>query len=191
MDLAADDARAHDHPRVGTGHILRGLILQEDGVAARVLASLGVTLARAGGLAEARPGAGSWRPRKAKALELTAAAERVIELALEETRDSVDTEHILAALVREPAGPATHILETLGARPWKVRRHLILALTGHEGNEFAEHELPSLALPRIEPRHQTSLERANEVRSARARFKREFRDDPTRSSPNRRPRSPA
>lgn len=184
MDLARADARARGHPRVGTGHILRGLVLQGDGVAAQVLGSLGVTLARAGGLAEHGRRARNWRPHRRKApLALTAAAERVIELACEETRKSVDTEHILAALVREPAGPATHILEALGARPWKVRRQLARALSAHEGIGFPEHELPSLTLPRLPSTEfptPEELKRINELRLARAKFRREIQDDPAK-----------
>jgi hypothetical protein len=128
---AQDEARDLDHEYIGTEHILLGLLRAEDGVAAPVLASLGVTLddtrervvAIVGrGPGEAAGGHVPFTPRAKKALELA------LRESLALGHDYIGTEHLLLGLSREGEGVAAQILEAKGADPETVRtaveRHL-------------------------------------------------------------------
>jgi ATP-dependent Clp protease ATP-binding subunit ClpC len=139
VQYAKDEARRFRGNTVGTEHVLLGLIREQDGVAARVLDRLGVSLGRAQNeirrqmeMMDTRaPGQGSrsWSP----------GARRVLELALDEARELnpklglpnfVDTEHLLLGLVREADSTAVRVLRALGVELEAVRREVIKLLGG-------------------------------------------------------------
>ena len=125
------EAKRLHHTHIGTEHLLLGLIGEEAGGAATVLARLGVAPPRVrraveGGLERGeRPVGGDVR--------LTPGAKRVIELTVEEARrlghDHIGTEHLLLGLVREEKGRAAGVLAGLGVEVERVR-HEVLRLTG-------------------------------------------------------------
>src|SRR5579862_7862382 len=110
--LAQDEARRLQHDYIGTEHLLLGLLREPEGVAARVLGTLGVTLddARAdvariiGSGDEATPGQIPFTPRAKKVLELS------LREALALDHNSIGTEHLLLGLLREHEGVAARIL---------------------------------------------------------------------------------
>ena len=124
------EAKRLHHTHIGTEHLLLGLLGEEAGGAAQVLARLGVAppqVRRAveGGLERGeRPVGGDVR--------LTPGAKRVIELTVEEARrlghDHIGTEHLLLGLVREEQGRAASVLAELGVEVERVR-HEVLRLT--------------------------------------------------------------
>jgi ATP-dependent Clp protease ATP-binding subunit ClpA len=130
--LAQDEARTLKHNYIGTEHILLGLLREEDGLAGRVLESLGVTaeevraqVARIVGQGdEAVSGQIAFTPRVKKVLELA------LHEALELGQDYIGTEHILLGLVREDGGVGARILCDFDADPQKVRNELIRMLSG-------------------------------------------------------------
>ena len=121
--LAQQEAADLGHGFIGTEHILLGLLAEHDGVAARALASLEVSLdaARAGvhdviGLSALSPtGSPPFTPRAKKVLELS------LREALEFGHNNIGTEHLLLGLVREGHGVAVQVLRTLGADTDRVR----------------------------------------------------------------------
>ena len=125
------EAKHLHHTHIGTEHLLLGLVGEETGGAAKVLARLGVAppqVRRAveGGLERGeRPVGGDVR--------LTPGAKRVIELTVEEARrlghDHIGTEHLLLGLLREEKGRAAGVLVGLGVDVERVR-HEVLRLTG-------------------------------------------------------------
>ena len=130
--LAQDEARALGHAYIGTEHVLLGLLREEEGLAARVLESLGVGLeevreqvARIVGSAEATPtGQVPFTPRAKKVLELS------LREALSLGHNYIGTEHVLLGLVREGGGVAARILDDLGAPAERVRAELLGLLGG-------------------------------------------------------------
>jgi ATP-dependent Clp protease ATP-binding subunit ClpC len=143
--LAQDEARLLGHGFVGTEHLLLGLLREEAGVAARVLASLEVTLDEvrsrvseivAGGEAGATTGQIPFTPR----------AKNVLELALREAlglgHNYIGTEHVLLGLVREQDGVAARILVDLGADAEKVRGEVLGALSGMAASGMSASDAP-------------------------------------------------
>jgi ATP-dependent Clp protease ATP-binding subunit ClpC len=121
--LAQDEARALCHSYIGTEHILLGLLREQDGLAARVLASLGVTyepvraaVVRMLGLGVDDPGGDL--PSTGPA---TAAVERAGREASVLGAEQLGTEHILLALMRPDGGAASRILQQLDVDPVAVR----------------------------------------------------------------------
>ncbi len=116
MSFAQEEARAFNHPYIGTEHLLLGLILEGEGVAARVLAELGVTITKARNAVEFIVGRGEG-PRQNTEIDLTARAKKVFEYAFDEARKLnhtyISTEHILLGLVRNAEGVATGVLEIM------------------------------------------------------------------------------
>ena len=113
---AQEEARAVGHDHIGTEHLLLGLLREPEGVAAKVLDTLGVKLDDVRGKAAAvRPPS---EPIAGGELPLTPRSKRVLELASEEALEHghthVETEHILLALVRGDGGPGARILRDLG-----------------------------------------------------------------------------
>jgi len=129
--LAQDEARTLKHNEIGTEHILLGLLREEDGLAARVLESLGVTLeeVRAQVARIVRQGdevvAGqiAFAPRARKVLELA------LREALSLGHDSVATEHILLGVVRENEGIGARILHDFDADAETIRDEVISRLS--------------------------------------------------------------
>src|SRR5206468_2203506 len=106
LQLAQEEAQRFNHNYIGTEHILLGLVREGDGVAARVLANLGVTLEDARAKVEAAVGRGEHATMVE--IGLTPHAKHVIELAVDEARHLnhhyIGTEHLLLGVVREGEG---------------------------------------------------------------------------------------
>ena len=128
--LAQDEARALKHNYIGTEHILLGLLREEEGLAARGLASLEVTLEEVRRRVEEIVGVGE--EVTAGQIPFTPRAKKVLELALREAlsigHNYIGTEHILLGLVRENDGVAAAILLDLGLDAERVRGEVITTL---------------------------------------------------------------
>ena len=137
--LAQEEARMLNHNYIGTEHILLGLIHEGEGVAAKALESLGISLE---GVAPA--GRGDHRPGPAgaqRAHPVHAAGQEGLELSLREAlqlgHNYIGTEHILLGLIREGEGVAAQVLVKLGADLDRVRQQVIQLLSGYQGKEPA------------------------------------------------------
>ncbi len=123
LSLAQEEAQRFNHNYIGTEHILLGLVRETDGVAARVLSSLGVELSKIRSAVEFIIGRGE-RPSPGD-IGLTPRAKKVIELAVDEARrlshHYIGTEHLLIGIMREGEGVAAGVLESLGVSLDKVR----------------------------------------------------------------------
>ena len=130
--LAQDEARELRHDYIGTEHVLLGLLREEDGVAARVLASLGVELDAVRDEVVKIVGSGDEEPTGQ--IPFTPRAKKVLELALREAltigHNYVGTEHLLLGIAREGEGVASRILDDLGADAERIRDEVINALSG-------------------------------------------------------------
>ena len=124
LTLAQDEALRLGHRYIGTEHLLLGLLREEQGVAAKVLAHLGVTLERVRQMVEDT--IGHEERTNIATLELAPRTKRVLELAVDEARRLghyyIGTEHLLLGLIREGQGIAAGILENLGLDLVEVRR---------------------------------------------------------------------
>ena len=131
LTLAQEEALRFNHNYIGTEHILLGLVREGEGVAAKVLANLGVDLNKVRSAVEFIIGRGD----KAVTGEigLTPRARKVIELAVDEARrlghHYIGTEHLLLGLVREGEGIAAGVLESLGVSLEKVRAEVSRVLS--------------------------------------------------------------
>lgn len=132
--LAQDEARTLRHDYIGTEHVLLGLLLEEEGLGARVLESLGVTLEQTRERIRAIVGEGEPGEPVTGQIPFTPRAKQTMELALREAlslgNKYIGTEHILLGLVRVGEGVGVDILESLGATPAVVREELIRILSG-------------------------------------------------------------
>ena len=130
--LAQEEARALRHNYIGTEHILLGLMREEEGLAARVLESLDVTIERL--RAEVVRIAPPSDQPTAGMIPFTPAAKKVLERSLHEAlrlgHKQIGTEHILLGLARESDDPAAGILLALGADADKVRNETIRIVSG-------------------------------------------------------------
>ena len=130
--LAQEEAREISHNYIGTEHILLGLIREDEGIAARTLQSLDVTLE--GVRSHVVQIVGRGEEPTAGQVPFTPRAKKVLELALREAlslgHDYIDTEHILLGLVRENEGVAARILLDFDADAEKVKNEVIRALSG-------------------------------------------------------------
>jgi ATP-dependent Clp protease ATP-binding subunit ClpC len=130
--LAQDEARALEHNYIGTEHILLGLLREEEGIAARALERLGVTLDETRAQVAEIIGQGEEPP--AGQIPFTPRTKAVLELSLREAlalgHNYIGTEHILLGLVRESGGLGARILLGLGADPEQVRGEVIGMLAG-------------------------------------------------------------
>lgn len=126
LQLSQEEARRLGHDVVGTEHILLGLVGEGQGVAARALQNLGISLEKVRSEVEKLVGRGD--PEKVTVLSLTPRAKRVLELAMDEARrlghGYIGTEHILLGLIREGEGVAAQVLLNLGADLEKVRKEV-------------------------------------------------------------------
>lgn len=127
LQLATEEARAFNHPYIGTEHILLGLIREGEGVAARVLDDLGVKLAQARHAVEFIVGVGEGPARQDQ--DLTARAKKVIEYAVDEAKrlnhHYIGTEHLLLGLVRNGEGVATGVLDIMGVSLEQIRTQVM------------------------------------------------------------------
>jgi hypothetical protein len=132
LSLAQDEAQRFNHNYIGTEHLLLGLVREGDGVAAKVLANLGVELNKVRSAVEFIIGRGD--RIVLGEIGLTPRAKKVIELAVDEARrlnhHYIGTEHLLLGLVREGEGIAAGVLESLGVNLEKVRTQTIQVLNG-------------------------------------------------------------
>jgi ATP-dependent Clp protease ATP-binding subunit ClpC len=135
--LAQEEARMLNHNYIGTEHLLLGLIHEGEGVAAKALESLGISLEAVRQQVEAIIGQGQQAPPEH--IPFTHRAKKVLELAGREARvlghDYVGTEHILLGLLREGDGVAAQVLVTLGADLNRVRQQVIQLLHGYQGKD--------------------------------------------------------
>ena len=131
LALAQEEAQRFNHNYIGTEHLLLGLIREGEGVAAKVLANLGVDLNRVRSAVEHIIGRGD-RPVVGE-VGLTPRSKKVIELAVNEARrlnhHYIGTEHLLLGLIREGEGIAAGVLESLGINLERVRTQTIQVLS--------------------------------------------------------------
>src|SRR4030081_3899206 len=130
--LAQDEARALKHNYIGTEHILLGLLREEEGLAARVLESLDITVEEV--RAQVARIVGQGDEVTTGQIPFTPRAKKVLELALREAlslgHNYIGTEHILLGLVRENEGAAARILLDFDADSEKIRNEVIRMLSG-------------------------------------------------------------
>src|SRR5690349_21236850 len=133
--LAQEEARILKHNYIGTEHILLGLLREEEGLAARVLESLDITVERV--RAQVVRIVGSGEEVTSGQIPFTPRAKKVLELALREAlslgHNYIGTEHILLGLVRENEGVAARILLDFDADSEKIRNEVIRMLSGPGG----------------------------------------------------------
>ena len=134
--LAQEEARLLNHNYIGTEHILLGLIHEGEGVAAKALESLGISLEGVRGQVEELIGQGGSSP--SGHIPFTPRAKKVLELSLREAlqlgHNYIGTEHILLGLIREGEGVAAQVLVKLGADLSRVRQQVIQLLSGYAGS---------------------------------------------------------
>ena len=164
--LAQEEARLLRHGYIGTEHILLGLILESDGLAATALASYGITLdavrsevAEMLGVvdeasAPAPGGSPPFTPRSKKVLELA------LREALQLGHNYIGTEHILLGVLREGEGVGAQVLVRLGVDLGLARRRVTALMSGHAPGEqpddvstgFVRTQFASVARTNTEPR---------------------------------------
>ena len=138
--LAQEEARMLNHNYIGTEHILLGLIHEGEGVAAKALESLGISLEGVRSQVEEIIGQGQQAP--SGHIPFTPRAKKVLELSLREAlqlgHNYIGTEHILLGLIREGEGVAAQVLVKLGADLNRVRQQVIQLLSGYTQGKGGE-----------------------------------------------------
>jgi ATP-dependent Clp protease ATP-binding subunit ClpC len=147
--LAQEEARMLNHNYIGTEHILLGLIHEGEGVAAKGLESLGISLEGVRAQVEEIIGQGQQAP--SGHIPFTPRAKKVLELSLREAlqlgHNYIGTEHILLGLIREGEGVAAQVLVKLGADLNRVRQQVIQLLSGYQGKETVSQGGPAEGTP--------------------------------------------
>ena len=147
--LAQEEARMLNHNYIGTEHILLGLIHEGEGVAAKALESMGISLEGVRAQVEEIIGQGQQAP--SGHIPFTPRAKKVLELSLREAlqlgHNYIGTEHILLGLIREGEGVAAQVLVKLGADLNRVRQTVIQLLSGYQGKEPATAGGPAEGTP--------------------------------------------
>lgn len=137
--LAQDEARMLNHNYIGTEHLLLGLIHEGEGVAAKALESLGISLEAVREQVEEIIGQGQQAPTGH--IPFTPRAKKVLEFSMREAlqlnHPYIGTEHILLGLIREGEGVAAQVLIKLGADLNRVRSTVLQLLSGYQGKESA------------------------------------------------------
>ncbi len=135
--LAQEEARMLNHNYIGTEHILLGLVREGEGVAAKALEAMDISLNAVREQVQEIIGEGSHAP--SGHIPFTPRAKKVLELSLREAlqlgHNYIGTEHILLGLIREGEGVAAQVLTKLGADLSSVRQQVIQLLSGYEGKE--------------------------------------------------------
>ena len=135
--LAQDEARSLKHNYLGTEHILLGLIREGEGVAAKALDALGISLDEVRAQVVEIIGEGQESPQGH--IPFTPRAKKVIEYAMREGlqlgHSYIGTEHLLLGLTREPEGVAAQVLNKLGAEMDRVRTQVNQLISGYQGKE--------------------------------------------------------
>ena len=139
--LAQEEARMLNHNYIGTEHLLLGLIHENEGVAAKALDSLGITLNGAREQVQDIIGPGQQAP--SGHIPFTPRAKKVLELSLREAlqlgHNYIGTEHILLGIIRAGEGVAAQVLTKLGTEPQKVRSTVLDLISGYQsGGEEKE-----------------------------------------------------
>src|SRR6201991_2266338 len=136
--LAQEEARMLNHNYIGTEHILLGLIHEGEGVAAKALESLGISLEAVRQQVEEIIGRGQQAP--SGHIPFTPRAKKVLDLSLREAKELgpsyIGTEHILLGLIREGDGVAARMLVKLGADLDRTRQQVIQLLHGRAGEDL-------------------------------------------------------
>jgi ATP-dependent Clp protease ATP-binding subunit ClpC len=136
---AQEESRMLNHNYIGTEHILLGLIHEGEGIAARALEAMGISLDSARRRVEEIIGQGQTAP--AGHIPFTPRGKKVLELALREALQMghtyIGTEHILLGLIREGEGVGAQVLQELGADLDRVRQTVIQLLSGYTAGEAA------------------------------------------------------
>ena len=143
--LAQDEARTLRHDYIGTEHILLGLLREEEGLAARVLESLDITVERVRGQVVRIVGSGE--EVTSGQIPFTPRAKKVLEMALREAlslgHNYIGTEHILLAIARENDGVASRILLDFDADAEKIRSEVLRMVSGPSGRRAGRGGGPS------------------------------------------------
>ena len=138
--LAQEEAKMLNHNYIGTEHILLGLIHEGEGVAAKALESLSISLDAVREQVQDIIGQGQQQPTGH--IPFTPRAKKVLELSLREAlqlgHNYIGTEHILLGLIREGEGVAAQVLVKLGADLNRVRQQVIQLLSGYQGKEAVQ-----------------------------------------------------
>ena len=138
-----------NHNYIGTEHILLGLIHEGEGVAAKALEALNISLEAVRSQVEEIIGQGQQAP--SGHIPFTPRAKKVLELSLREAlqlgHNYIGTEHILLGLIREGEGVAAQVLVKLGADLNRVRQQVIQLLSGYQGKEAATSGAPAEGTP--------------------------------------------
>jgi ATP-dependent Clp protease ATP-binding subunit ClpA len=144
--LAQDEARTLNHDYIGTEHILLGLIQEGEGVAARALKNMQISLQAVRSQVEDVVGKG--QETRAGHIPFTPRAKKALELSLRESlqlgHDYIGTEHILLGLLREGDGVAAQVLVRMGADLNRVRHQVVLLLERHQGGATSGPVRPSV-----------------------------------------------
>src|SRR5674536_181725 len=152
--LAQEEARMLNHNYIGTEHILLGLIHEGEGVAAKALESLGISLEGVRSQVEEIIGQGQSAP--SGHIPFTPRAKKVLELSLREAlqlgHNYIGTEHILLGLIREGEGVAAQVLIKLGADLNRVRTQVLQLLSGFQAGK----ESTTAGAPDVGPASATS-----------------------------------
>ncbi len=135
--LAQEEAKGLNHNYIGTEHILLGLIKEGDGIAAKALAELNISIDNVREQVQEIIGQGQQAP--SGHIPFTPRAKKVLELSLREAlqlgHNYIGTEHILLGLIREGEGVAATVLVKLGADLTRVRQTVIQLLSGYQGGK--------------------------------------------------------
>ena len=138
--LAQEEARLLNHDYIGTEHILLGLVHEEQGVAARALTELDISLEAV--RAEVQEIVGQGESPPTGHIPFTPRAKKVLELSLREAiqlgHNYIGTEHILLGVIREGEGVAAQVLIRLGAGLDRVRQQVVQVLAGYAGQGSPE-----------------------------------------------------
>jgi ATP-dependent Clp protease ATP-binding subunit ClpC len=179
--LAQDEARGLRHNYIGTEHLLLGLFREEEGLAARVLESMAITIEEVRAQIKRIIGEGD-EPVFTGQIPFTPRAKKVLELSLREAmtlgHNYIGTEHILLGIVRESEGVGARILLGFDADAEKIRNEVIRMLSGPRAHssESSPHDL----LERVRAQKEAAIaagqmERAAQLRDEERRLVRESR----------------
>jgi ATP-dependent Clp protease ATP-binding subunit ClpC len=153
--LAQDEARQLRHNDIGTEHLLLGLLREEEGVGARVLAGLGVTLEEVRSRVVEIVGRGNPDDVTTGQIPFTPRAKKVLELSLREALSLDDnyigTEHILLAIMHESEGVAARILVALDADAEAIRNEVVRVLSGRGGQTVRTSRMASIRAEAVRP----------------------------------------
>ena len=134
--LAQEEARMLNHNYIGTEHLLLGLIHEGEGIGARALESLGVTLNAVREQVQSIVGPSPQAP--SGHIPFTPRAKKVLELSMREAiqlnHGYIGTEHILLGMVRASEGVANQVLSKVGVQGAEVRQAVMDLISGYPGN---------------------------------------------------------